>query len=696
MTERIPTFCGKDCGGGACPLVAVVEDGEVTRMERNPAGGDLKACPRGYELHLVHGSRDRLLSPLIADGPRGSGRYREAGWDEALDLTAARLGEVRTRLGPNAVLALGSAGSVGSLHNSENLLARFLGAAGGATMLSSNYSNGAARFVLPYLFGDAAGESGWDARTVRDSRLVILWGANVLEARLGAELGSEIAAAARSGTPVVVVDPRRSRTAKALGARWIPIRPGTDAAMMLAVLYALFRDGRVDRARAARLSVGLDDLERYVSGAADGIERSPEWAERRCGVPASSIEDFAREYAAARPAMLVPGYSIQRVRDGEETFRLTVALQVATGNFGVPGGSTGSLNNRLPTPGAGSLPAIDRGSPSVPILRWPDAVLEGRAGGYPSDVAAAYVAGFNAVNQGADSNKSIRAMESLEFSVCHEMFMTPTARYCDVVLPVASPLEKEDLCAPWLGNYLLYKRAAVPPRGLCRSDYDIFADLAERMGFGPSFTEGCGASEWIDRFIAESEVEDEAAFRDGGVYFGGDRARVGLSAFAAAPERHPLPTPSGKVELRSDAYERDTGRPAIPAWVDVPADPDLPFLLVSPKTIRRTHSQGGGERGQPDAGELTVSAADAALLGVSDGDCVVVANGRGSLEARVAVSDDIAPGVVCLHEGAWLERGPDGVDRGGCANALTSTDGSGPATAAVMHGVAVRVMRSPR
>jgi anaerobic dimethyl sulfoxide reductase subunit A len=695
MIQRVPTFCGKDCGGGACPLLAIVEDGVVTGIERNPAGRDLKPCPRGYELHLAHGAPERLLSPMIADGPRGSGRFREADWDEALDLTARRLGDVRARLGADAVLALGSAGSTGALHNSENLLARFLGAAGGATGLSSNYSNGAARFVLPYLFGSAAAESGWDAKTVRDSRLVVLWGANVLEARLGTELGTEIAAAARAGTPVVVIDPRRSRTAKALGARWIPIRPGTDAAMMLAVLYALFRDGRIDRRRADSLSVGLDDIERYVSGAADGVERSPEWAEPRCGVSASDIEDFARRYASARPAMLVPGYSIQRVRDGEETFRLTVALQVATGNFGIPGGSTGSLNNRLPTPRAGSLPAIDRGSPTVPIVRWPDAILEGRAGGYPSDVAAAYVAGFNAVNQGADCRKSIRAMESLEFSVCHEMFMTPTARYCDVVLPVASPLEKEDLCSPWLGNYLLYKPAAVTPRGLCRSDYDIFADLAARLGFGAAFSGGLDASGWIDRFIAESEVADEAAFRESGVYFGADRARVGLARFAADPEGHPLPTPSGKVELRSEAYARDTGRQAIPAWVDAPAAPDLPYLLVSPKTILRTHSQGGGARGGADAGELTVSTADAERLGVSNGDTLSISNDGGSIEARVVVSDDIAAGVVCLHEGAWLEPGPDGVDRGGCANTLTSTVGSGPATAPVMHGLPVRVKKAP-
>lgn len=692
MIRRVPTFCGKDCGGNACPLLAVLNGGRVERLERNPAGAELKPCPRGYALHREHYAAERLLSPLIADGPRGCGRYREASWDEALSLVADRLGELRGRHGPTGLMALGSSGSTGLVHDSQNLLKRFVNACGGGVHPRSNYSNGAAGFALPYLFGAAAGESGWDAKTVRQSRLIVLWGANILEARLGAELGPEVAAAARSGVPVVYIDPRRTMTAKALGASWIPIRPGTDAAMMLATLRVLFRDGLVDRDRARRLAVGLDELERYVSGDDDGVERSPAWAERICGVPAGVIEGFARSYAAARPAMLVPGYSIQRVARGEETFRLSVALQVATGNLGVPGGSSGSLNNRLPGVCTGAMPDLadrlvgDARTLTVPVLRWPDAILSGRSGGIQGDVKAAYVAGFNALGQGADNRKSARALESLEFSVCHEMFMTPTARRCDVVLPILSPLEKEDACAPWHGNYLLYKPAALPPRGLARSDYDIFAELSERLGAGEAFSEGLSATGWLDRLLAESEIRDLEAFKATGVYFGADRERVGLARFASDPEGHPLPTPSGRIELRSDAYASDTGEAAIPTWKDSEPDPSLPFLLVTPKTIRRTHSQLAYGPG-PDLGELSVSFEDAARLSLASGDRVEVGNASGRLLATAAVTDDIAPGVVCLHEGAWFDPGPDGVDRGGSANELSSTDGTGPASAPVMHGI---------
>lgn len=704
MMELVPTFCGKDCGGGACPLLARVEDGMVTGMLHNPAGKDLRPCPRGYALHRAHYAPDRLRLPLLADGPRGSGRFREVGWDEALGLVASRLVDIHSRHGPASVIGLGSAGSTGVLHSSEGLLSRFLNVLGGATTLSSNYSNGAARFALPYLFGNAAKRSGWDAATVRHSRLVVLWGANILEARLGTELGSSIAAAARSGVPVIVIDPRRTRTAATLGARWIPILPGTDAAMMLAVLHVLFRDGLVDRERASRLAIGLDDLERYVSGSADSVARSPEWAQSRCGVPAAVIESFAHDFGTSSPAMLVPGYSIQRVRHGEETFRLTVALQVATGNFGVPGGSSGSINNRLPSPRIGSLPDLDPGaSVSIPVLRWPDAILGGTAGGYPSDIRAAWVAGFNAVNQGGDSRKSIEAMRSLEFSVCSDMFMTPTARLCDVVLPVTSPLEKEDIGLPWHGNYLLYKRAALPPRGQARSDYDIFADTASRMGHGDAFTGGKTASQWIDRCLAESEVTDIDAFKASGVYFGADRERVGLADFAADPQGHPLPTRSGRIELRSDDWARDTGMPAIPVWVERDSDPGLPFLLISPKTIHRTNSQEGGgalwsssgtgAEKRPDAGTLTMATTDARRLSIVDGDRLVVGNDRGEVQVTALVSDDMAPGVVSMYEGVWLELDEEGRDLAGSANVLTATDGSGPAIAPVMHGVGVAVRK---
>ena len=425
---------------------------------------------------------------------------------------------------------------------------------------------------------------------------------------------------------------------------------------------------------------------------ASRIRRS--WAEPLCGVTAGEITRFARAYAAAKPAMLLPGYSIQRVYAGEEPYRLAVALQLATGNFGVPGGSTGSLNNALPGVRVGRLPApILPDSPTVPVARWPDAVLEGRAGGFPVDIHAIYSIGGNYLNQGSQIAKSIAAFEKVDFAVCHELFLTPTARYCDVVLPAAHALEKEDIGLTWGGNFITYKAQAVLPQGEARTDYDILCDLAERLGFGAQFSEGRSAAQWVQHFLDQSEVPDHDAFRQTGFYGAPDQERTGLADFTRDPAAHPLSTPSGRVELASDRYAAETGFPAIPTWQPRPQDERYPLQLITPKSPHRTHSQGSNieEIRRKASHALDMHPADAVARGIGDGDVVRLFNAEGAAQVPVRLCDDLAPGVVCLPEGVWVELDGSGLDMAGAANMLTSTQGTAPATAVIMHGVGVQV-----
>lgn len=693
----LPTFCGKDCGGNACPRAVEVVNGAPVRILRNPAApSHLAGCRRGLDLVKFHNSPDRLLSPLIRTGERGRGAFREASWEEALSLVAQRLSDIRVRCGAASVLNLSSEGSSGALHDTQVLTARFLNAFGGTTMLSGNYSNEAGRFALRYVLGADYKRAGFDAVTMRHSELILLWGANVLAARLGTELPYRLLEAARRGAKIIAVDPRRTVTAERCGAWWVPVRPGTDAALMLAVLYVLLSEGLADPAFALSRSVGFDDLSDYVLGARGSQPRSPEWASAICGVSPEDIRRLSREYAAAKPALLLPGYSIQRVSAGEDAFRLTVALQLATGNFGKLGGSTGSFNNRLPGVRVGSLSDLARkDNPAVPIVRWPDAILEGKAGGYPSDIRAAYVCGSNLLDQGCDVHKGARALSKLEFSVCHEMFMTPMARYCDVILPAASPLEKEDIGIPWDGSFLTYKKAVCPPRGLARTDYDIFAELSERMGFGAIFTEGRTARQWLDSFLADSDVPDLEAFRTSGLYVAGERERTGLSDFAEDPAAHPLSTPSGLVEISSEPYERDTGFPRIPIWRQSPEDSRYPISLITPQSPVRTHSQGGDPATAAEQGGavLVLHPADAAERGILPGAAVRARNDRGTVLARAELSEAILRGVASLDEGLWSDLLADGESGGGSANLLTGTEGTAPSSACVMHGIAIEVER---
>ena len=372
-------------------------------------------------------------------GSTAAGNFGRASWDEALDRVANHLGKIKQEYGAQSVLNLMGTGSVsGQMHNTYMLPLRFFALFGGGARFHSSYSSGASEFCGAVHIG-VRDRSGIDPATLLHSRLIVLWGANVMDTHHGSETPPRLLEASHSGIPIVCVDPRRTRTIEELNAAWIPCRPGTDTALMQAVLYVLLEENWVDWNFAQRYSSGFDLLAKHVQGGDDEIQRDPYWAEQICGTPAAVIADFPRHYGQTHPAALLPGLSIQRTIGGEEAFRMTVALQIATGNLGRLGGSSGDINDRLPKPRIGSLPIPAAAQhASVPVLNWPDAILRGRAGGYPTDIKAIYSTGGNYLNQGSDISKNILAFQAVDLAVCHDYFMTPTARWCDVLFPVTT------------------------------------------------------------------------------------------------------------------------------------------------------------------------------------------------------------------------------------------------------------------
>ncbi len=693
-TFQVPVSCNKDCGAG-CPLLAYVEDGRLVRITDNPLKGPyMTGCIRGYQMPRVVYAPDRLRQPLIRTGARGSGQFREASWEEALSLVADRLGEIRARYGSQAVLRLGGSGSCrGAVHNTSSLLSRFLALFGGATTTYGSYSSAAVSFVTPFVFGTS--QTGIDPATFPHARLIVLWGANLADLRFGCETEAWLQEARDRGTEIIVIDPRRTRTMERFGTQWLPIRPSTDTALMAAVLHVWSAEGLMDRAFIARYSVGMDELEAYVLGRGpDGVAKTPAWAAPICGLPEATIIDFARRYGRAKPAALIPGLSIQRAIGGEDASRFAMALQVASGNVGKLGGSTGGNTwGRLPGPRCGALRAPQgMSSPALPVYRWPDAILEGTAGGYPSDIRATYTVGGNYLPQGSDLRKNIRAMEAVDFSVIHDYTLTPTARYCDVVLPATTFLERDDIVFA-AGNYLFYSQQAVPPQHQARHDYDILAELADRLGFGDAFTEGRSADQWLERILAESEVPDPDAFKRTGIYMGREQKRVALADFVADPVAHPLGTPSGRIEIASAAYAARTGWPAIPVCREMPPEPGYTMRLVTPHPRYRTHSQQDSDpwirAREPQA--LWIHPDDAAARGIADGRRARVRSPQGEMSVPVRVTEDMRPGVVALLEGTWPELDADGVERAGSPNILTSTVPTEPSQGSRTHSVWVEV-----
>jgi len=319
--------------------------------------------------------------------------------------------------------------------------------------------------------------------------------------------------------------------------------------------------------------------------------------------------------------------------------------------------------------------------------------LQGRQGGYPTDIHAIYNVGTNPIVQGSDVRKGIAAYQSVDFAVSHEMFLTTTARQCDVVLPAAGPLEKEDIGIPWSGNSLLYKAQLLAPRGQARSDYDILCDLSERLGFGPAYSEGRSASDWVRLFIEQSEITDPDEFRRTGIYWGADQERVGLADFTADPRRFPLSTPSGLVEIASQDFARERGGSLIPTWQPAPQDERFPLQLITPKSPRRTHSQGSNipEIREKEAHALELHPQDAAARGIRAGDRVRLFNDTGEAQIVVRLSNDLMPGVACLLEGIWPELDERGIDRAGSSNMFSGTQGTTAGTACIMNGMGVQV-----
>jgi anaerobic dimethyl sulfoxide reductase subunit A len=710
--SRVLTGCAHDCGG-KCLLVAHVRDGRVVRVTGEPEAvrrHRLEPCVRGlrYEARVHH--PDRLLRPLVRWGPRGSGLFREASWDEALAQVADRLAELRERHDSGAFLCLGRSGSLGALlHDTRLVSKRFFSVWGGHLGLTGNYSNGAAVAASQYTYGTtatASSRSDW-----LRSRLLLLWGWDPLVTVLGSQTAATLRECRRRGIPLVVVDPRRSRTA-ALADRWIPIRPGSDVALLNALAHELVVNGWCDRAFLDRFTVGFEPYRDHLLGAEDGIAKTPEWQEPITGVPAETARWLARQYATCRPAALLPGWGPQRSRQGEQFHRATAALACFAGYVGIPGGAAAGLGAGPGPSGEAALPVpANPYTESIPVYRWADCVLRGPAGGYPAQPRAAYIVGGNPVGQHPDSRRTQQALAALDLVVVHELFLTPPARWADVVLPATTFMERDDILQPYSGQGCFYiaQRQAIPPQGSCRDDLDVFTELADRLGCAAAYTEGRDAAAWLRHLASLAGIADYDGFRAAGIHWtappGPDGAPDGTEPHVAFRDQIasgvPFATPSGRIEIWSErlAARGDPLVPPIPRYLDLdegPGDPlrvRLPLQLLSPKSSRRTNSTFDNVLGGEQAVRLHPE--DAAARGLRDGERVRVWNDRGSCVVVLRVSDGVTRGVAVLPSGAWVRWGAGGDDEGGCPNTLTSDAGTAWSCSSIQQTALVEVSRVP-
>ncbi len=715
----VTSTCGHNCGG-RCVVNAHVRDGQIVKISTDPRRWTpemppLHACVRGFgQAERVH-HPDRLTHPLRRTGPRGSGQFEPISWDEALDEVARQMRRVRDTYGPAAILDCSRTGSLSALHGGRWIAQRLLHMFGGCTELWSNLSAEAEVFAVHQTYGAKAEykSAGREPIDYVNSRLIVMWGWSPGDNTFGTGTLEYLKRAKKHGVRMVCVDPRVTRTSRQLADEHVFIRPSTDAAALIAMAYVIASEGLQDQAYLDRYVLGFDDAHlppgapagasyrAYLLGLADGVKKTPEWAAEITGIPAAVVRRLAIEFATSKPAALHCGYAPGRTIHGEQFHRAAYALAAMTGNVGIPGGNSGTSNGAtgrcairtLPT---GTNPTGARVASSL----LADVLARGTAGGYPADIRMIYCVAGDLFNQTPNVNKTIAAAQSLEFMVVHDHFISPTARYADVVLPATTFWERNDVHTPWAGagHYAIFMGRAIDPVGECRNDLDICTDLARRLGL-EGFNDRT-EEEWL-RELTRDTIDDFDTFREKGV------ARLPAPDDAVAfarqirdPEHHPFTTPSGKIEIYSMSLAATPDPyglgpiPPIPTWIPDEIDARHPLRLVTPKSRARTHSI---HHNQPilsraDRDDVWIHPTDAAARGIVDGQPVRVFNDRGATMLPARVTDRMAPGVVSIKEGAWFTPNAEGVDTKGCANVLIA-DRASPAAAAAYNTCFVDVAR---
>ncbi|MDP2952801.1 MAG: molybdopterin-dependent oxidoreductase, partial [Chloroflexota bacterium] len=442
--------------------------------------------------------------------------------------------------------------------------------------------------------------------------------------------------------------------------------------------------------------------------------KTPAWAEPIAGVPAATLAALAREYATTKPAALIAGWGPGRSAYGEQFHRAATALACLTGNIGIHGGNAGGYERSYPSrdisgipvgrnpaeagfpprPNALGLPGgMNPNSARIHISLFWDAILKGKAGGYPADFKLLYLLGGNPLNQHPNTNQGVQALKKLEFIVVHEQFMTASARFADILLPASTFLERSDVAAPWLSApYYVYVHQAIEPQYEAKSDFQICCELAPRLGI-EHFSDQT-EEEWLRELVKSSpDIADFDKFKEQGVLKKKlEEPFVSFKRQIEDPERHRFPTPSGKIELFSQllADMKDPDMPPVPKYFENNESPrsplarKYPLQLITPHFRRQVHA---GYANCPWLAEvepfrLWINTADAQARGIGDGERVKVFNDRGTTVLQARVTERIMPGVVSLPEGGNYRPDDKGVDWGGCANVLTTeapTPGGGAA-----------------
>ena len=753
------TACVINCGN-RCPLRVFSKEGKVIRIETDNTIPDacsprqIRACLKGRSMRQRLYSPDRLKYPMKRVGERGDAKFERITWDEAFEIIARRWKEIVEKYGNESVYWQYCSGQQ-SLVNSRRAWQRLMNLMGGYLKYYGSYSSAQISAAFPYTYGKKAASG---IQEIANAKLYVSFGNNPSVTRgSGGSKGFQFRCALEKGHPkTIVIDPICSDTVAGKVDEWIPIRPGTDAALVEAVAYELIRNDWVDQAFLDKYCVGYDektlpasapkksDYKSYILGEGeDKTPKTPERASRITGVPVETIVRLAREIGTTKPCFIAQGLGPQRQANGEQTARAIAMLPILTGQVGLPGTSTGMEEDGTNLEQVYLPVGTNPVKATIPVFLWTDAILRGeemdeihdglrgleKGAKLGHSIKMIVNSGGNVlINQHGDSNwtdEVLRDDKKCEFIVVCDNMMTPSARYADILLPDTLGPETDDICGNGdsMGDlaciYPMHK--AVDPAWEQRPSWEICLGIAKKLGLEKEYTEGRDQKGWIRWCYEETrkvnpELPDFDTFWKQGPtqLFEVKWEPIMFRDFRENPEKHPLNTPSGKIEIYSERLAKLAQEwvlpegdviSALPKFVrtfDMPGDEldkKYPLQCFGYHGHGRTHSTFHNlpwlREAHPDL--LLLNEIDAKARGLKEGDLCEVFNDRGMIEVPVHVTKRIIPGVCAVPQGAWYKpvmKNGRLVDVGANINTLTGHRPSPLAKGNPQHSNLVEVRKA--
>jgi anaerobic selenocysteine-containing dehydrogenase len=649
------SVCPFDCPD-TCSLRVKIEGDRIVAVDGDPnhpvTQGAICNKVRNIPDRVNH--PDRLMYPMRRVGPKGSqGPFERISWEEAYEEITRRMKQAIEEYGAESIMPYSFYGNMGVL-NAEGMDRRFFHRLG-ATRLDRTICSVAGNVGYSYTMGTNA---GIDPEDTVHSKLILIWGCNLVSTNMHQVVYAT--EARKRGARIVHIDVHRNRTS-AWADEFIGVRPGTDAALALGMMHVLIREGLTDTAFLAEHTSGFDEL------AAEAVLYTPERVAEITGVPAEDVVRLAREYGTTSPAFIRIGNGLQHHDNGGMAVRTIACLPALTGQWGVKGGGaikgngmyTGLNADRVERPDL--LP--DPATRTVNMNQLGQALaIEDKP------VKFLFVYNCNPATVAPDQNQVRRGLmrEDL-FTVVHDLFLTDTCRYADIVLPATSHFENLDIFGSYWHLYLQLHEPIVKPMGECKSNFTLFKELGLRMGFEPE------AFEITEEQMIREALDNPAnPYLEGITYEGLQEKgwmKASLKGGSIFEER--IPTPSGKIELASERM-RVSGMSPVPVYTPVRDDDDtLPFLLVTGPNhsfLNSTFANQEKLKKLEKRPTLHMHVNDAAALGIVSGERVRVRNRRGEVLITADAAQNVLPGVLVM-QGLWWEEGNEGVQS---VNTLTS------------------------